>query len=47
MKIGEKERPLLICPKCGSKKCEEVAESGNWWNHCWDCDHDWDIEEKK
>lgn len=37
----------MNCPKCKSNKCEEVCESGDWWNHCWDCEYDWEIGEDK
>lgn len=35
------------CPKCRSTRYEEVCESGDWWNHCWDCGHDWEIPIKE
>lgn len=28
------------CEACGSEKLEEWAESGHYWMHCHDCDHD-------
>jgi len=30
------------CPNCGKESLEEVAESGDWWWHCWECEYEFE-----